>query len=290
MNDLIKDFLIIDVEDFFSIDVIFYGILTVLFFVIGKVIYDILTPYNLNNELTSKDNKAVAVSFGSYLFSLGLIIWSVVKQETENFLISDLINTAIWCSIGIIYLQIARLINDKVILNRFNNTKELIEDRNIGTACAEAGSYIGSAIIIYATLQGDAYSFITGIVEASIFFILGQLAMLIFSRVYQLYTRYDLHKEIEKDNIAAGLAFGLSLIALSIFISEFIMYSSSLVGFAVWFIISVSLLFIIRFLMDKLILPGSPIDYEIENDRNWGAALIEGSTAIIIALIISAAF
>lgn len=290
MKDLIEDLLFIDVEHFFEVDVLFYGILTLIFFVIGKVVYDILTPYKLNDELTTKDNKAVAVSFGAYLFSLGLIIWAVIKQETESSIVSDLINTAIWCSIGIVFLQIARFINDKIILYKFDNTKELIEDRNVGTACAEAGSYIGSSIIIVATLQGASDSLLVGIIEAFIFFILGQLAMLIFSKVYQLYTKYDVHKEIEKDNVAAGLAFGLSIIALSVFIYEFILYSSSLIGFLIWFLIGISTLFIVRFLMDKFILPGSPIDYEIENDKNWGAALIEGFTAIIIALIISGAF
>lgn len=291
MSELINDLMSLEMfEDFLAWDVLLYGVLALVLFIIGKLVFDLLTPYKLNDELTEKDNKAVAVSFASYLTALGIIIWAVVRQETDNYLVPDLISTALWGGIGIVLLQIARVINDKLILRKFDNTKELVTDRNVGTACAEAGSYIGSAFIIGAVLTGEAESFVSGITEALIFFFIGQLFLFLFSLIYQVYTRFDLHKEIERDNVSAGLAFGLSLIALSLFLAEFITVSSSLAGFAAWFVFGVSALFVIRIVMDKLILPGSPVDHEIEKDQNWGAALIEGCTAIMIALIISAAF
>ena len=37
-------------------------------------------------------------------------------------------------------------------------------------------------------------------------------------------------------------------------------------------------------LIDKLILPGDDLDKEIADDKNWGAALIEGAVAIGIAV------
>ena len=33
--------------------------------------------------------------------------------------------------------------------------------------------------------------------------------------------------------------------------------------------------------MDKILLNKSSLDHEIVNDRNWGAAIVEGSSAIL---------
>jgi hypothetical protein len=42
--------------------------------------------------------------------------------------------------------------------------------------------------------------------------------------------------------------------------------------------------------MDKLILPGDLLDEEISKDQNWGAALIEGASSLVVAIIVNAAF
>jgi len=36
---------------------------------IGKIIRDVLTPYDINEELTRKDNKALAVAYSGYMIS-----------------------------------------------------------------------------------------------------------------------------------------------------------------------------------------------------------------------------
>jgi hypothetical protein len=45
-----------------------------------------------------------------------------------------------------------------------------------------------------------------------------------------------------------------------------------------------------RFLIDRFLLPGSSLDHEIKNDRNWGAALIEGSAVLGLAQLLNASF
>ena len=37
-------------------------------------------------------------------------------------------------------------------------------------------------------------------------------------------------------------------------------------------------------------LPGSLLDEEISKDQNWGAAIVEGASAIGIALVLTAVF
>ena len=278
---------------------VMYLVVTGLVLYVGKLVNDWLTPYKLNEQLTEVDNKAVALSFSGYILALGIILWGILSTDSSipptgsmsRDLIANLVDTAIWGGIGIVLLQIARLINDKILLYQFNNTKELVEDQNVGTGAVQCGTYIGSAFIIRAALSGEAAeSFLVSLTSTLVFFILGQLAFILFSKLYQIVSRYDLHGEIEKDNVAAGVSFGMTLTAVGIVLSGYILRSDSIVGLALWFVLSAFLLLVLRYVVDKLLLPGKILDEEISQDRNWGAALVEGSAVLGLALILTAAF
>jgi uncharacterized membrane protein YjfL (UPF0719 family) len=265
--------------------------------VLAKLLYDLFTPYKLNRQMTELDNKAVALSFGGYMFAIGVVIWGVFTSEPEagfvtsrEELLLDMLSLVIWSAIGIVLLNIARIINDNVLFAKFRNVKELVEDKNIGTGAIELGSYIGSALIIKAALFGEDTSFLHGVIATLIYFIIGQLGFIVFAWLYQVMSRFDLHAEIEKDNISAGVAFGASLIAIAILLSGFIIRYDSVLGFLVWFVISLFFLIVSRYIVDRFLLPGSLLDEEIRRDQNWGAALLEGGVAIILALILVPVF
>ncbi len=268
-----------------------FAMLFVLF--IGKKVHDLCTPYNLNEQLVGVDNKAVAVSFSGYILALALIMSGVLSGDSsittsDNFrrdVFLDLVNTGIWSIIGIILLQFGRVINDKILLNNFCNSKELVTDRNVGTGAVEFGTFVGTGLIIRAAITGEnEVSLSISVALTLLYFFAGQVAFILFGKLYQRISRYDLHKEIEKDNIAAGVSFGLSLIAIGILLSGYIMKFDTLVGMFIWFAISVAVLLACRYIIDKTILPGHLLDEEISQDQNWGAALIEGVAAIGIAL------
>ena len=268
-----------------------FGMLFVLYF--GKKIHDLMTSYNLNEELVGVDNKAVAVSFAGYILALTIIMSGILSGEStvtpsENVnrdIFFDLLNTCIWSMLGIILLQIGRIINDKILLNKFCNSKELTIDRNVGTGAVEFGTFVGTGLIIRAALTGEEeVRLLISIVSTLFYFFAGQIAFIIFGKLYQYISRYNLHDEIEKDNISAGVSFGLSLIAIAILLSGYVSKYESLIGLSMWFVISVTVLLACRYIVDKTILPGHLLDEEISQDQNWGAALVEGASAIGIAL------
>ena len=290
MDMLNRLFDIEDVYELYHPEAIIYLFVIVVIFYVGKKVYDVLTPYNLNEQLIEVDNKAVALSFAGYMFGLGIILWGVLSGETTKDFYPDLLDMVIWGAIGIVLLQISRVVNDKILLARFDNVKELVKDRNIGTGAVEAGTYIGSALLIMAAISGEDTSFLEGLVSTLIFFVCGQVGFILFGKLYQGITRFDLHTEIEKDNASAGVAFGITLVAIGLLLSDFVVKSDSLVGFVVWFFLSALLLVINRYLVDKIILPGQLLDEEISKDQNWGAALVEGGMAVMIAFLMNAAF
>ncbi len=272
-----------------------FAVLVIL--VLAKLLYDLFTPFSLNKQLTDADNKAVAVSFGGYLFAIGIVVYGVFTSvpgewfvTSRRELLFDLLDLVLWSAIGIVLLNVARVINDRILLRKFQNIKELVQDKNIGTGAVEWGSYIGSAFIIKAALFGEDISFLHGLVSTLIYFFIGQLGFIIFGWLYQMISRYDLHAEIERDNISAGVAFGAGLVAISLLLSGFIVRYDSLPGFLVWLVLSLFFLIVSRYIVDKFILPGSLLDEEISQDQNWGAAFVEGSVAIILALLMVQAF
>jgi uncharacterized membrane protein YjfL (UPF0719 family) len=292
---------LLNIEDVYALNApqeVFYLLLTLAMLFVARCIYDLTTSYSLSSELTKKDNGAVALAFGGYLFGVTLILWTMIASSstaTESAgywqaLGWDMFMTAAWGAIGIVFLQIARVANDKLLLYRFDNTKELVEDRNIGTGAIECGGYIGSAMMVAAALSGDGSAgFGTELLLSAIYFAAGQAAFILFAFVYDLATAYKLHDEIERDNAAAGVSFGMTLVAVGIVLSAYVKTYDSLIGLAVWFVLSTIVLIALRFFVDRLILPGDKLDTEISRDRNWGAALIEGSVAVGIAVIMASA-
>ena len=299
MNELVSNAIdVSEISDLFNPHALIYLVTMLGVFVIGKWVYDLFTPYKLNEQLVEVDNRAVAVAFAGYLLGLGIILEGVVSQESTNVatgsarrdLLLDVGDTLLWGVVGIVLLQLARLINDKLLLSTFSNTKELVEDKNVGTGAVEFGSFVGSALIIRVLLMGEGHGILTSIVETVVYFLAAQAIFVLFGKVYQMVTRYDVHKEIERDNAAAGVSLGLSLIAVSVLVSSYLSRYDSLPGLALWFLIGTVLLLGCRYLVDKFLLPGRLLDDEVGTDRNWGAALIEGGSAIALAALIGASF
>ncbi len=298
MNEIISALFDTEALDIFvHFDGPAYLITILIVLAIAKLLFDLFSPYKLNRQLTEVDNKAVALSFTGYMFAVGIVIFGVFTSVpeagyvlTRTELLYDLLDVLFWSAYGIVLLNLARIVNDKILLRKFNNIKELIDDKNIGTGAVELGSYIGSALIIRAALYGEDSSFIAGVIATFIYFVIGQLGFIVFSWLYQLISRYDLHAEIERDNISAGVAFGASMIAIAILLSGFIIRYDSVLGFLAWFVASLFFLTISRYLVDKILLPGALLDEEIRQDQNWGAAILEGGIAIVLALMLVPAF
>ncbi|RMH68652.1 MAG: DUF350 domain-containing protein [Gemmatimonadetes bacterium] len=276
--------------DLYHPESVLYLVVVLVMFYLGKKVFDLTVPFNLNEQLTQEDNKAIATAFVGYMFGLGIIFWGVLTSEAARDVYWDLLDTAIWGGIGILLLNIARVINEQIILYQFDDVKELVEDRNVGTGAVACGAYIGAGLLVQGTIYGESMGYLQDIISVLIFFVLGEIFFVLYSVLYHRVVRFHLHDEIERDNVAAGVAFGMSFVAMGILLSGYMKFSYSLVGFALWFVLGTFLLLIFRYLIDKLILPGSLLDEEIRQDQNWGAALLEGGTAIAIALLMNAAF
>ncbi|MBS12978.1 MAG: DUF350 domain-containing protein [Gemmatimonadetes bacterium] len=263
-------------------------------FWIGKLAYDLTTPsYQVKEELVEKDNAALALALVGYYFGLVLAIGGVMSGDSRG-LEEDLIDIAIYGPLTIVLLNVSRILNDRLILRKFKVRDELIRDQNKGTAVVVLGTYVATGLVINGAVSGIAVLDTTStIISAVIFWALSQIGFVIASLIYDAITSYDVHDQIEKDNVAAGIAFGGALIALGNILrhaasGDLIAWTLSLQDFAIELALGLVLLPIVRFLSDKVLLPGRNLTDEIVNQEhpNIGAAYIEAFSYIGASLLI----
>ena len=252
-------------------------------FLIGKVVYDgIHCSYQLNEELVKKDNSALAIAMVGYYLGLTLAIGGVIVGPSAS-LMEDLVDILIYGPLAIILMNISAVINDKFILYKFNNTKELIEDQNVGTGVVECAVYLATGLIIFGSISGEDGNVFTAIA----FWGLGQVALILTGLLYNYITPYDIHEHIEKDNVAVGVSFAGALIAVGNIIrhavsGDFISWNENLITFISFVILGFVFLPVIRLLSDKILLPGEKITDELINQEkpNLGVAFIEAFSYI----------
>ena len=280
-----------------KLDVIITGLVLIagffVLFLIGKLINDFIhREYDLNEDLVKKDNPALALSVTGYYFGLVLCIGGALAGPSHG-IAADLIDLAIYGLLGILLLNISWYICDKLILFKFKIADELMRDRNQGTGAVSAAVSIASGFIIYGSIKGEG----GGIITLLAFWALGQILLIIAGKVFALITPYDVHEEIEKDNVAAGVSFAGALIAMGVVVGlaaegDFVSWKESLGGYLAYALFGLILLPVVRFLTDKILFPTVKLSDEIiagtddQEVPNVGAAYIEAFAYIAGAFVI----
>jgi uncharacterized membrane protein YjfL (UPF0719 family) len=275
-----------------------YVVMGVIVLLLAKVALEAVTPFGLQSELTVKDNPAVGIVLVGYYAGVVIIyLGAVIGPEPEELLSSGEIARMMaidfaYAMAGIAFLNIGRRVVDRFVLHQFSTEKEIIEDRNAGTGSVECGCLIATAMIVAGAIHGGSGpDWWSGPVSSVVFFAVGQLSLVAFGLFYQRITRYDVHAEIERDNVAAGVALGFSMVAMGIIVLRAIAVDvESWTETLTWVCIDVGLgfllLMILRKVTDVLFLSDTTIQHEIATDQNLNAAWIEGVVATGMATII----
>ncbi len=268
---------------------IIYLVLFYVLFFIGKLVHRLLhREYDLSAELVEKDNPAVAIALTGYYLGMVFAIGGSIVGPSYG-LVMDMVYLGIYGLLGIVLLNISWFLCDLLILNRFKISEELIRDRNCGTAVISFGMSFASGLIIFGSMSGEG----GGILSALAFWIVGQVILVIAGRVYAAIIPYDVHAEIEKDNVAAGVGFAGALIGIGIVVglaaqTEFQSWAESLGSYVVIAVAGLILLPAIRFLTDLVLIPNVKLTDEIANQEipNVGAAFIEAFSYIAASLVL----
>ena len=258
-------------------------------FVLAKSALKLLEKYSFNVQIADQKNTAVGVAFTGYLLAITIIFIGALAGPTQGWL-NDILLVAQYSILGCVFLLISRIINDKLILSQFENYKELVDDKNAGTGAVVFGSYVASGLVVAGAIHGEG----GGMLTATVFFILGQLALVLFTRLYNVITPYCIHDEIEKDNVAVGVAFGGTLVALGAILMNgasggFYSWSYNLSKFAIMSVGAFVLLPAARIFMDKVLIPKYDLNHALAKDANLAAGLLEACMVVCLAAVVSVA-
>lgn len=298
----------VDTLEFFPRGLVYVG-LGVVVLLLAKLVQDYLTPYRINDQISHKNNTALGLSITGYYFGVIIVFLgslyqpiSVVRDD-EWKLTSDFgwdaLEVFLYALGGIVVLNITRILVDRFLLYKFNTEKEIIEDQNAGSGAVEFAVYVAVGLVIAAATAGAGgsadsatdVSNVDAVVRSLAFFALGMVVLGLFAVFYQLTTSFDLHAEIERSNIAVGVALGGNLIAIGVVtfkavFGEFVSWEESLAGFITFAVIGFVLLYVVRMVVDLILLPGTKVADELAVDGNLGVAFIESGVVISAALIL----
>jgi len=264
----------------------FVGLYCILF-LCAKWMKDFLVSYSINDELVLQDNTATAITMCGYYLGVLAIFVGAMVGPSYGFL-EDLMLVGGYSVLGLVLLNTSRFFNDRFILYKFSNSEQIINQKNIAVGAVQCGTYIATGLIAAGAITGVG----GGVLTTIVFFVLGQISLLLFTFIYDFVTPYAIHDELLKKNQAVGLALGGTLIALGIIIfngvaGDFISWQANGINLLIVNTTAFAFLPCVRFCFDKLIIPGDNLTREIIEDQNLGAGMLEAVVAISFALVLT---
>ncbi|MCH8988229.1 MAG: DUF350 domain-containing protein [Chloroflexi bacterium] len=287
---------IIDTLEIIPRGLVFVG-LGLIVLVIAKLARDIITPYRIDDEVANKKNLAVAVRLSGYFIGVILVFLGALYQPLASIAVDglgfdreyaeDVLRVFLYSLAGIAALNLVRIFMNRLILYRFDIEKEVVEGQNVGSGAAEFGMYVATGLLIAGAVSGEG----GGPDTAAAFFGMGLVLLVLFALFYQLTTSFDIHSEIESNNTAVGIAFGGNLIAIGLVafkavFGDFAGWVEGVAAFLTFGVIGFALLYVMRVLLDKLLLPTVSTSNAIAAERNMGVAFIESAVVIGSAMIL----
>jgi uncharacterized membrane protein YjfL (UPF0719 family) len=242
-----------------------------------------LEGYSLTVETTINDNPAVGVRFGFFLLAAATSFFNLLVPSAGG-LRQDFDIVAFYGLVSVLLLVIAREVNDRLILYKFNNDAEVIGKKNSSIAVVEGCSYLGTAFII----SGAFSNVDAGIGAALIWFVVGQCVLAVLDNIYSI-AAPGIQDALGTQNLAAAFSLGGFLVAGGLALGAAISgesygwrQDSIDVGYflAIWFLV----ITVVQFLLNKIFLPGTSLRKELLTDRNVAAGIIEAVLFIITTL------
>ena len=265
-----------------------YLVVVLVLLAVGKWAYDGLhRRFVLRVELIEKDNLALAVTVAGYYLGLVIVLGGVVSGPASISLLDDVIGLAIYGGLAIVLLNLSAWVNDRLVFSRFDNEREIVEDRNVGVGILEGANYVAVGLITAGAMSGEG-----GMASGLVFWVTGLAALVVAGVLYDRITSYDLHDQIEANNVAVAVAFAGVLVGFGNVIrlageGDFVSWNESMTEFGYYLVVGLALLPLVRLFADKVLLPGARLADELVQERpNLGAGVIEGVSYLAASMLI----
>jgi uncharacterized membrane protein YjfL (UPF0719 family) len=278
------------------------GVVIVLW--LSKLVYQRFCSYRLTCELTENDNPAVGLYLSGYLLAIGLALLGATRLEKDiswHYIEETFFHLGFGTLVAVPLMLLAGVINDRWLLYKFSVTKEIVHDRNLGTASVSCGAFIATGLILMSSFIGVRTTWQQDVVAILATYVVGQAVFLAGGFLFQKSVAYDLHYEIgERDNVSAGIMFGSFLAALGLVMSAAItgIEAQAQTDWLFWLmrqllfaaiagLFGIIVLLTVGMAMAKLIFWRVSLDSEVQQ-KNAAVALVLAAVYLIVGLVIQA--
>lgn len=242
----------------------------------------------VDHAIEEDSNLAAALQRAGLYAGLAIGMYGVISGPSAGF-VEDVLSILGYGALVSMFFLGARLFNHNVVLRYVDNTTEL-KRNNVAVGWVECGSYIATGIMAMSSMMGEGGNFLSSIM----FFISGQLLLLLIAFLYERTTSWNVREEIAKGNAAAGLLFAGLNVAVAVALhgaiaTDFVSWQYNLPFLASEGILAVVFMMILSKFVDLLFLPGTDIKTEVVRDQNVAAITVVVAMKVAGALAISAA-
>ena len=248
--------------------------------------------FSSDYQIEEQSNLAVALRMAGLSVGFGFGLAGVVSGGVVRFaagmdaVLRDMGELAGYCVLMLVFLFVAEIIADKVILHNVSNSLEL-QKNNVAVGLAEFGIFIATGLVAYGSFHGDGGGYVTALA----FFGMGQAALIAFAAIYEAATPFQMVQQIKDGNAAAGLMLGGTLITLGIILcfaiaGPFTGWREGIIGFGISTAVGIALLIPFQLLIDKVFLPNTTLQIEVERDRNVAACAVTVCLQVALAIMI----
>ncbi len=243
-----------------------------------------LTRFDDGEELYVKGNWAYWLQRISLAVAQALGMKNSVGPPTDEplFDIFWLVAEGAWV---LVLLLAVRRIVDKFVLYRIDNLRALL-DGNRAVGAVEGGFYIGFGAIIGGALSGEAPDALIGFASSALFTLLGLLTLIGVFFLHGLLTpHYSVQDGVKRGSLTTGLEAGGALVAIGLVLAtavggDFSGWGRDIAFFTLAAVVAVVTLYVIRALIDWVVLTNCTVRSIQEQDQEVAAATLAGLNII----------
>lgn len=266
----------------------------------GAVLFAARRVFEWHFRIQTKDvlcphpNGAVAFVLSCFLLAVAWPFAGCLSMHSEYLDWKTFFKIAIEGNLVILLVGLSVLINDRFVLHGFDIRKEILEDKNMGTAYCVGGSMLATGAVLNGACIGYSQGFIHALIDMTAFWAFGQCMLYLAAVIYRKIKTYDIHRLIEfDDNAAAGLGFGSMLLSMGIIVRASVIGAGSGDLLTEWVLsVTLSLIGLIAllatyFLITRWIVSNADLQDEIEMKRNTALATVLSGSTLAIAVFVS---
>lgn len=254
---------------------------------------------NASRELLTKDNAAFGVSLAGTTFAVTILLSGTIYGDYTGDLVSSATYVAGFGVLGIALMALTRIIFDKITLPGISLRDEIVKG-NMAVAIADVSNVLATAIIIRAIMIWVTDHSMQGMFALLAAYAISQVILTLVTYIRRrlfrkFYAGHRVQDELEKGNIAfalsfagrkIGTAFAIS-VAANIVVYEFNDITTIFIPWILVSIAAISVLKIISYIAERIIMFKIVTMREILDDRNIAIGALQAVIYISMAILIA---